>query len=173
MEHAFAAGDPPVGVTADMHAAALAWMPPGFAAFDTGQVDEEVGGDADPTGAPDASAPDAGPAAGAEPAAPAETPADPPKRTSVVESIEAPAVAERRAAALAARANGNAEESDSKIEAGDTAMPADIAGAVEAMNAVPTADGGPRVIVQQVGPANGHDAAPDPLKIPAFLRLVR
>ena len=52
-------------------------------------------------------------------------------------------------------------------------MPADIAGAVEAMNAVPTADGGPRVIVQQVGPANGHDAAPDPLKIPAFLRRVR
>ena len=36
MEAAFAAGDPPVGVSAAMHAAALAWVPPGFTAFDTG-----------------------------------------------------------------------------------------------------------------------------------------
>ena len=43
MEAAFAAGDPPVGVSAAMHAAALAWVPPGFAAFDTGQAEEEAG----------------------------------------------------------------------------------------------------------------------------------
>ena len=30
MEEAFAAGSPPVGITADAHAAALAWTPPGF-----------------------------------------------------------------------------------------------------------------------------------------------
>ena len=34
MEQAFAAGDPPLGLSADMHAAALAWVPPGFAAGD-------------------------------------------------------------------------------------------------------------------------------------------
>ena len=91
MELAFAAGDPPVGVTAEMHAAALARMPPGFAAFDTGRVDEEAGeGDADPTATSVASVADAGPAAEAEPAAPTEIPADPPERTSVVESIDSP-----------------------------------------------------------------------------------
>ena len=41
MEEAFAAGDPPLGLNADMHAAALAWVPPGFAAFDTGRVEDE------------------------------------------------------------------------------------------------------------------------------------
>ena len=41
MEEAFAAGKPPVGIGADEHAAALAWTPPGFAAFDAGgQADD-------------------------------------------------------------------------------------------------------------------------------------
>ncbi len=44
MEAAFAAGNPPAGVSAAMHAAALAWVPPGFAAFDTGRT---AGGDGD------------------------------------------------------------------------------------------------------------------------------
>ena len=44
MEEAFAAGDPPLGLSAEMHAAALAWVPPGFAAFDTGRVDDEPDG---------------------------------------------------------------------------------------------------------------------------------
>ena len=42
MEQAFAAGDPPLGLSAEMLAAALAWVPPGFAAFDTGRVDDEA-----------------------------------------------------------------------------------------------------------------------------------
>ena len=37
MEEAFAPGKPPVGVGAEAHAAALAWTPPGFAAFDAGR----------------------------------------------------------------------------------------------------------------------------------------
>ena len=83
MEQAFTAGDPPVGMSADMHAAALAWMPPGFAAFDTGRMDEEAGDDnADPT-------------AEAEPAAPAETPAAPPLASSSGESIDSSAEADR------------------------------------------------------------------------------
>ena len=45
MEEAFAADKPPVGIGADDHAAALAWTPPGFAAFD-------AGGDAEAAPAP-------------------------------------------------------------------------------------------------------------------------
>ena len=40
------------------------------------------------------------------------------------------------------------------------------------MNAVPTADGGPRVIVQTVGPVNGEAPDSDRLDIPEFLRRV-
>ncbi len=49
MEQAFAAGKPPVGVTADEHAAALAWVMPGFAPFDAAADDggpQPSGGDA-------------------------------------------------------------------------------------------------------------------------------
>ena len=84
----------------------------------------------------------------------------------MVESIEAPAVAARRAQALGGQ------------------------DAIDAMNAVPVAGGGPRVIVNTVGlddvetgdtspaadppvppvPGNGHDSGGDALAIPAFLR---
>ena len=41
METAFAAGAAvPAGVSPSARAAALAWVPPGFAAFDTGRVEE-------------------------------------------------------------------------------------------------------------------------------------
>ena len=155
-----------------MHAAALAWMPPGFAAFDTGRVDEEAGHDADPTAAPDASAPDAGPAAEAEPAAPTEIPADPPERTSVVESIDSPSEAEPVTAAPDAvngnrdvepaapeTAPGGDDADDDGQDAGtaDAALPPDVAG---------TADPMPPAHI------NGRDAAPNPLEIPEFLRRV-
>ena len=68
MEEAFAAGKPPVGIGAKAHAAALAWIPPGFAAFDAGRSPDAGGGPADGNSA------DAGLAAGS-PAdgSPAET----------------------------------------------------------------------------------------------------
>ena len=58
MEEAFAAGSPPLGITADAHAAALAWTPPGFAAFDTGNagVEEAVAETVAPSAAPDSAA---------------------------------------------------------------------------------------------------------------------
>ena len=181
METAFAAGDGvPLGVTREGRAAALAWAPPGFGAFDTGRVDDgdEVAAEADPppaeqpaTGTPEETT--AEPADGtvdgshAESSPPADTvPVDKPRRTSVVESIESPAVAERRTEALEGQA------------------------AIDAMNAVPTAGGGPRVIVCTVGAdadgtgenhpdadpgvppttGNGCDGGGDGLEIPAFLR---
>ena len=125
-----------------------------------------------------------------------------------VESIESPAVADRRAAALAAAASNGTGEAAPAVEpeggeapegpasgnghdastgaegeagpepvnggAGGEDPPADpsVADAIEAMNAIPTADGGPRVIVRTVGPVNGHEAGDDPLEIPEFLRRV-
>ena len=172
MEAAFAAGDPPVGVSAEMHARALAWVPPGFAAFDTGQPVGDV-----PDAPADASKAETAPAsdAGADAVETAETPAGPPRSTSAVESIESPAVAARRADALAARANGNApapetgpsEDDAAGAERGDTGTtdpdPA-VAGRPDGIAAA-----GPIPPV----PANGRDASPDPMEIPEFLRRVR
>ena len=164
MEQAFAAGDPPLGLSADMHAAALAWVPPGFAAFDTGRVDDEA--DDTTTAEPELSADTAGPepAAGAEPAA------------SAVESIDSPAEAGRVAAArAAANGNGHAEQAapetapsgaDDGNDAGDDTQ---IAGTVDTAileDAAGAADGMPPAHI------NGRDAAPDPLEMPEFLRRV-
>ena len=182
METAFAAGDGvPLGVTKEGRAAALAWAPPGFHAFDTGRSDdgEDVAAESAPspagqpaTGTAEEATTeqphgaDNGASAEAPPAAADTAPADKPGRTSVVESIDSPAVAER----LAVTRTGHTE--------------------IDAMNAMPTADGGPRVIVQTVGldddgtgndtpdadppappvPDNGHDTSGDPLEVPAFLR---
>ena len=201
MEEAFAAGTPPVGIGATMHAAALAWTMPGFAAFDSGGMN-----DADPAAAEAADNAPANPADASGGAKAEAAPEEKPRTTSVVESIEAPGVAERRAAARAgaearsgngrapdageaaaeadtrASGNGRAGPAHAEAEAGPETVGAEgseegqaepsISDAIDAMNAVPTADGGPRVIVQQVGPVNGSDAGDDALEIPEFLRRV-
>ncbi len=51
---------------------------------------------------------------------------------------------------------------------GDAQAPTELARAVDAMNAVPTADGGPRVIVQGIGSANGQGG--EGVDLPEFLR---
>ena len=160
MEEAFAAGSPPVGITADAHSAALAWTPPGFAAFDM-------------RGAEDA---------GAEASAAAGTP------DSVAESVEAPEVAEPHASAIPANANGNSpastgDEIDPAAGDGDRtgeadSLDAEAAGvptslesgaAVETPDA--TADGSPEAIASHAGTVNGHDHG-NGLDIPEFLRRV-
>ena len=137
MEVAFAAGDPPVGLSADAHAAALAWVPPGFAAFDAGGVDD-----------------DAGPAADGEAsvAETEETPADPLAGKGVVEQPVTEPADERPAGS----GDNGAETETAPASAGGEPGP-DIA--------VP--DG-----VMPPAPVNGHDAAPDPMAIPEFLRRV-
>ena len=52
---------------------------------------------------------------------------------------------------------------------GDTPARGELARAVDALNAVPTADGCPRVIVHGVGAVNGHEGGGD-FDIPEFLR---
>ena len=108
MEEAFAAGSPPLGITADAHGAALAWTPPGFKAFDAGRAG--VGDAGAETEAVEASDSVAGPGPSSEPddatageqAEPesAGAPADPPEPAAA--SIEAPEAAEPCAAAIAA-----------------------------------------------------------------------
>ena len=65
----------------------------------------------------------------------------------------------------------NAETVDEETPdaAGDAPARVELARAVDALNAVPTADGGPRVIVHQGGLVNGHEGGGD-FDIPEFLR---
>ena len=146
METAFAAGEPPVGVSASMHAAALAWTPPGFAAFDTGRT---VGDAEDAATEAAGTAPDGEPAS-AEPAAGAGTaPPDAPPATN---------------------GNGQAPAPEAGPSDGDTAD-ADHGHTGEA-DPDPAVAGGPDGIAV-TGPVNGHDAPPDPMEIPEFLRRVQ
>ncbi|MYI50848.1 MAG: chromosome partitioning protein ParB [Rhodospirillaceae bacterium] len=195
MEAAFAAGDRPVSLSAGMHAAALAWTPPGFAAFDTGRI----GDDAD-TGEPTADAAEAGETAAPEapePAGdtgPASTNAPPAEGGN---GHAAPAEPEPEPAESAPDAGDAVSGDDAAGPGAGADVPEDLAAAIDAANRVPTADGGPRVVVAHVvpgtdagsgepapacepggqasdpAPANGHDPSGDPLEIPEFLRRVR
>ena len=201
MQDAFAHGDGvPAGVTAESRAAAIAWTPPGFRAFDTGTVGDSASVDNEGTAAPEpqptlADTPmdgapeengnhaDCGvdpsgvdgdtsqsevPEAGALPdkdADPVPVEAQQPINARVhfvVESIDAPAVAERRAAALASAMNA------------DATLP--VAASAPEVAGPPAADaGGHDVSVepeQVLAPprGNGHDNGAELLEIPAFLR---
>ena len=153
MEEAFAAGSPPVGITADAHAAALAWTPPGFAAFDAG----------------DAGVKDAG----------AETAT----ATEASDSVADPEPSSEPKDAYAAASTGDetdptagdhdrTDEADGPdAEAAGAPTPPEIVDPFETLNAVPTADRSPRAIVSHAGPVNGHDDG-EGLDIPEFLRRV-
>ena len=196
MQDAFAHGDDvPAGVMAEGRAAAIAWTPPGFRAFDTGTVDDSASADdegttapepqpskidtplenalehssVDPSGADgearqdDATEADALPGDDLEPT-PVETTRRPMNVSvpGIVESIDAPAVAERRAAALASAMNA------------DATLP--VAASAPEVAGPPAADaGGHGVSVEReqvLAPlrGNGHDNGAELLEIPAFLR---
>ena len=151
MEAAFAAGDPPVGVSAAMHAKALAWVPSGFAAFDTGRPDIGAGNAATEAAA---TAP-ACDAQSGEPAADAVT-AQPDAPPAPNGNGNAPA-------SEAGPSDGNAAGADDS-DTGETDPDPDVAGGPDGIAAT-----GPIPPV----PANGHDANPDPMEIPEFLRRVQ
>ncbi len=149
MEAAFAAGDPPVGVTAAMHAKALAWVPPGFAAFDTGRIGNGADRAADADAQPRADA------AGADPAADTGTPAADTGVASAATEAAPPAGDDGHPGnghagpadpATAAPTDQGGEEADSGETAAETAAPPPV-------------------------PANGRDSG-DGLDIPEFLRRV-
>ena len=157
METAFAAGEPPVGLSAQMHGAALAWTPPGFVAFDTGRIGDEADG---------------------TPQAETEQPAD---------TVEAEAAAEPEATAAAdvsgeapadASPAGNGHAEPAAPASGPSDEDAGDAGnaATEATGAGPAAGGERDGIAAHAGPVNSHDTARgparDPMDIPEFLRRV-
>ncbi len=139
MEEAFAA-DPPAGLNQRAHAAALAWTPPGFAPFDSGSM-EEAGGD---EGIP----PDGEPG--------------PTTATDAVDDEASDTVSGD--AATDVKSGPSAEDT----VGGDAQAPTELARAVDALNAVPTADGGPRVIVQGIDSVNGQGG--EGVDLPEFLR---
>ena len=207
MQDAFAHGDDvPAGVTAEGRAAAIAWTPPGFRAFDTGTADDEGavsdegitapepqpavadtplgdapeddGDDADGGADPSSADSDTSQSGDPEAGAPADNVADPApaeaprpmnaRVNSVVESINAPAVAERRATALASAVNA-----DTTPPVAASAPEAAGAGDHDAMR-ITIAGGGSNVPVepeQVMAPprGNGHDNKAELLEIPAFL----
>ena len=193
MQDAFAHGNGvAAGITAEGCAAAIAWTPPGFRAFDTVAVDDsaspddegttapepqpsvadtplgdtpeddgdDADGGADPSGADGDTSQSGVPEAGELPdkdADPAPVEAQQPMNArvhSVVESIDAPAVAERRAAALASAAITDATPpvAAAAPEAGDH----DVSVEREQVLAPPR--------------GNGRDSDAELLEIPTFLR---
>ena len=213
METAFAKGDsPPLGVTKEGHAAALAWAPPGFGAFDSGHVDDGDAASAEPEAPPaDQPSQDAAPSDEAQSGVQQEAAAEQPDPAADSEAPEGQASDTVDAEQTAPGQPDPAAEADGAEQAepsngtpvpettgspgapdGETIAPAGHA-AIDAMNAVPVAGGGPRVIVNTAGfenggdgngdastedvppappvPGNGHDTASgDALDIPAFLR---
>ena len=215
MQDAFAHGDGvPAGVTAEGRAAAIAWTPPGFRAFDTGTVDdsgaaddpgttapepqptaadaplggapEDDGDDADcgvdPSGADGDTSQSGVLEAGALPdndADPAPVEAEKPMNArvhSVVESIDAPAVAERRAAAFASAKKSDAAPpvAASVPEAADPPTGDPVPADHHAVRITITG-GGHEVSEEReqvLAPprGNGHDNKAELLEIPAFLR---
>ena len=191
METAFAKGDsPPLGVTKEGHAAALAWAPPGFGAFDTGTVDDGETGEPKAEAPPaDQPSPNAAPADDAQSSARQEAAAEQPEPDADGEAPEGQAsdTGDVEQPARTDPSNGAPD--------GEAIAPTGVE-AIDAMNAVPVAGGGPGVIVNTVGfenggdgdadasaedvppappvPGNGHDTAGvsdgDALDIPAFLR---
>ena len=159
----------PEHVTRETRAAALAWTMPGFQAFDRGDIDDaDEAAQAETREHPAADDP-------GEPGAPsAGAAATPPS------SEDSRGAQETAATPTAPTAAGSGH------------IPPDVCAEIDAVNQVPTADGGPRVIISTVGfedghaqdqapaqppehpplPGNGVDSAAegDSLDIPAFLR---
>ena len=179
MEAAFAAGDPPVGVSPAMHAAALAWVPPGFAAFDTGgEAHSEEPAEpaaatepADPaahTGAGQEEAPSAANGHATE-AAPEPEPADPAADTAAGQQDAPPAANGHATETAPEPTNGAAAHAGNG--AAEPVDPGPDAGRSDSGEADPAVAGGPDGIAA-AGAVNGHVAHPDPMEIPEFLRRV-
>ena len=150
MEEAFAAGSPPLGVTAGAHAAALAWTPPGFAAFDAGRVGVEDGG--------------------AETAAAAEAPGSAAGPEPSPEPRDGDAVSTGDEIDPAAGDRGQTVEADrSAAEAPGVPTPPETGDDIETPEAVPAAACSPSAIVSHAGRVNGHDNG-NGLDLPEFLR---
>ena len=178
METAFAAGNNvPLGVSKEGRAAALAWTPPGFAAFDSGHVDDEetasAQAEAPPADNPSQdAAPSDEPQSGAQQEAPTEQPepaADAPAgHATDTGDSEQPAPSEPSDGASVPDTTGSPGVSGPRVPAAATVASTGVE-PIDVMNAVPVAGGGPRVIVNTVGFENGDDGDASPASEPSTL----
>ena len=136
-----------------MHAAALAWTPPGFAAFDTGRIGDEPDDDAQAETQPATDAAEPEVSGGIR----KRTRPTQPRRSRPSETAEATAGNDRAAPVEAEAARAEAEPDSPGAEPVDATAAADIA----------DSDGGMPPV-----PMNGRDPSADPLEIPEFLRRV-
>ena len=167
MEETFAAGSPPLGITADAHAAALAWTPPGFAAFDAspaGVEDADAGTAADSAADPEAAPEDTGAAEQVEPES-VEAPTAPPRPVSAAESIEAPG------AAIATKGNGTGGAASAGDKTDPTAGDDDRTAEADGADVEPAGTPTPTESTSHTGRPNGYDHGDGP-DIPEFLRRV-
>ncbi len=150
METAFAAGATPPGLSAGMHAAALAWTPPGFRAFDTGRIGDVV----------DHAAVEAQPAPDAVEASAESQPVEEAAGSDTVTG-DAPAAVDGNGHAAPAEPSGD----DAADETGDGIT----AEAVDTGPSTASEEDGAGI---HTGPVNGHAPPADPAEIPEFLRRV-
>ena len=172
METAFAPGETPLGLSASMHAAALAWTPPGFAAFDAGRAGDQPDGSAATDTAPDVevSAADAEPAVnGAEPA-----------RDGHVDPVVDREAPEAQAGKVSTEPSGDPGPADGNDHAAGaepgagTDVEAPANGDAHTAAGESTADDDEADPGKAMPPAsmNGRGPASDSMAIPEFLRRV-
>ena len=162
MERAFGAGDDlPPSVTPEGRAAALAWVPPGFAAFDRAGIEDDSAEPDEPTTA--------------EPS-PAQSTSD---QAGTASDPEEPPAAKPTPAQSTADDAGAASHPDPATPAGpepETAAPEDAGSPPRFIVDGDALEGGN---VEQVPlpdapdasvPVNGHAAASEAMEIPEFLR---
>ena len=162
METAFAAGNAvPLGVSKEGRAAALAWVPPGFAAFDRGRVDDGATDATPPAEAKGAAADETvtEPAPGAADADSAQE-ASPVDAEGTAETPPADQPHEDTAPADEAQSDGHQdaapEQPKSAADAGDAEQPAPSEPSNAA--AVPETTGSPGVPDAATVASTGHEA---------------
>ena len=180
----FAHGEVPAEVTAEGRAAALAWVPPGFAAFDTGGAEENDGaetGAEEPDPPPPPGNADAADAAPTE-AAPAEPAADPSHRSGA-DAPEDDGGTGAKAPEPAAVETAAADSPSDPEEHANPAAPTAEGGNAGVNGAGPADHDAARFVIEGGGEVhvrrervlapdsgNGRDDGEDLLEIPAFLR---
>ncbi len=150
METAFAAGATPPGLSAGMHAAALAWTPPGFRAFDTGRIGDVV----------DHAAAEAQPAPDAVEA------------SAEAEPVEGAAGSDTATGDAPAAVDGNGHAASAEPSGDDAADETGDGITAEAVDTGPSTASEEDDAGIHTGPVNGHAPPADPAEIPEFLRRV-
>ena len=170
MEAAFAAGDRPVGTAAGAHAAASAWTPPGFAAFDAGRADAGAEPEADRRRRDGSGSTGRKPTADGTPGIDGATTARTGRRNRIPGRRRPKAAPRTGPVPTRARTRSPEDgEADPVLATVKAVVANAVARARPADVARPDADAQDGTDADAV-PANGHDPSAEPAEIPEFLR---